>query len=55
MNTETENSATCEVQLLLQFLNDKNVVHNSHGQDIATLLLVAVSLAALQAFICLPC
>ena len=55
MNTETENSATCEVQLLLQFLNSKNVVHDSHSQGIATLQFVAVSFAALQAFTCLLC
>jgi len=55
MSTEIEKSATCEVQLLLQFLNAKNVVHDSHSQGIATLQFVAVSLTALQAFICLPC
>jgi hypothetical protein len=55
MNTEIENSATCEVQLLLQFLNAKNVVHVSHSQGIATLPFVAVSRAALQTFTCLPC
>ena len=55
MNTKIENSATCEVQLMLQFLNAKNAVCDSHSQGIATLQFVDVSLAALQAFTCLPC
>jgi len=53
MNTEIENSTTCEVQFLLRVLNAKNVVYDSHSQGIATLQFV--SLAALQAFTCLPC
>jgi len=55
MNTEIENSAICEVQLLLRFLNAKNVVHDSDCQGIATLRFVAMSLAALLALTCLPC